>query len=53
MLDANEIKMVIEGKDLPSKPTAPAPSDEATQQVLKPTGERQPGIVPGERPSPA
>jgi len=53
VLDANEIKMVIEGKDLPTKPTAPAPSDEATQQVLKPTGERQPGIVPGERPSPA
>jgi cell division protease FtsH len=53
VLDANEIKMVIEGKDLPSKPTAPAPSDEATQQVLKPEAGRQPGIVPGERPSPA
>ncbi len=53
VLDANEIKMIVEGKDLPSKPTAPATSDEATQQVLKPEGSRQPGIVPGERPSPA
>jgi cell division protease FtsH len=54
VLDANEIKMIIEGKELPSKPSAVAPpKDGDVQQVLKPEPGRQPGLAPGERPSPA
>jgi cell division protease FtsH len=55
VLDANEINMLIEGKPLPSKPSASAPHDDGQmQQVLKPApGQQQPGIVPGERPSTA
>jgi cell division protease FtsH len=53
VLDANEIKMLMEGKPLPSK-QPPAPHDDGMQQVLKPApGGAQPGIVPGERPTPA
>jgi cell division protease FtsH len=50
VLDAQEIKMVIEGRQLPSKPAPP--HDEGVQQVLKP----EPGRAvpkPGERPAPA
>ncbi len=51
VLDAQEIKMIIEGKDLPARS---ASHDEGgVQQVLKPAPGGQPGIVPGERPSPA
>jgi len=53
VLDANEIKMLIEGKPLAAK-VPPAPHDDGMQQVLKPApGGAQPGIVPGERPTPA
>jgi len=45
VLDANEIKMIIEGKELP-KITAPPKPDEAVQQVLKPEPGR-PGIAKG------
>ncbi len=52
VLDANEIKMIIEGKALPSRPTSSKP-DEGVQQVLKPEPGR-PGIAKGgERPAPA
>jgi len=51
-LDAAEIKLVIEGKDLPPLPPPTAPA-ENTQQVLKPEHGRAPSIAPGERPSPA
>jgi cell division protease FtsH len=50
VLDAQEIKMVIEGRQLPNKPAPP--HDEGVQQVLKP----EPGRAvpkPGERPAPA
>jgi cell division protease FtsH len=50
VLDAQEIKLVIEGKQLPSKPTTPP--EDGVQQVLKP----EPGRAvpkPGERPAPA
>jgi len=51
VLDANEIRMIIEGKELPVKVT---PHDEGgVQQVLKPAPQAKPGIVPGEHPSPA
>ena len=52
VLDANEIKMMIEGKDLP-KIVPPPKSDDGVQQVLKPEPGR-PGIAKGgERPAPA
>ncbi len=49
-LDANEIRLVFEGKELPVKPRAGAP--EAVQQVLKPEPGRAPGLA-GEKPAPA
>jgi cell division protease FtsH len=53
VLDATEIKMLMDGKELPARPTTPH-DDGGVQQVLKPApGSPQPGIVPGERPSPA
>lgn len=52
VLDAQEIKILIDGKELPARPTSH--DDGGVQQVLKPApGAQQPGIVPGERPSPA
>src|SRR5258706_5393373 len=50
VLDANEIKLLIEGKDLP-KIIPPPKSDDGVQQVLKP----EPGRagLKGERPAPA
>jgi cell division protease FtsH len=50
VLDANEIKMIIEGKDLP-KLAPPPKSEDGVQQVLKPEPGRS-GIK-GERPAPA
>jgi cell division protease FtsH len=53
VLDANEVRLLIEGKQLAAK-QPPAPHDDGVQQVLKPApGGAQPGIVPGERPTPA
>src|SRR5881296_542191 len=52
VLDASEIKMIIEGKALP-KLTPPPKSDDGVQQVLKPEPGR-PGMAKGgERPAPA
>jgi len=51
VLDANEIKMIMEGKELP--PSKPVPKDDGVQQVLKPEPGR-PGIAKGgEHPQPA
>ena len=51
VLDANEIKMIMEGKELP--PSKPVPKDDGVQQVLKPEPGR-PGIAKGgEHPAPA
>ncbi|HEU5235188.1 MAG TPA: ATP-dependent zinc metalloprotease FtsH [Terriglobales bacterium] len=52
VLDANEIKMIIEGKDLPPIKMPSSGSDGGVQQVLKPEPSRQPGLAPG-HPSPA
>jgi len=49
VLDANEIRLIMEGKELPARPTSH--DDGGVQQVLKPAPGAQPGIVPGERPS--
>jgi cell division protease FtsH len=53
VLDATEIQMIIEGKDLPARidPNAPATKDEV-QQVLKPAP-GQGNVAPGERPAQA
>jgi cell division protease FtsH len=51
VLDANEIKMILEGKELPPS-KVPSKSDDGVQQVLKPEPGR-PGIAKGERPAPA
>jgi cell division protease FtsH len=45
VLDANEIKLIIEGKELP-KITPPPRQDDGVQQVLKPEPGR-PGIAKG------
>ncbi len=52
VLDANEIKMIIEGKELPPIKMPSSGSDGGVQQVLKPEPSRQPGLAPG-HPSPA
>ena len=46
VLDANEIKMLIEGKELPKMTPPPRPADDGVQQVLKPEPGR-PGIAKG------
>jgi cell division protease FtsH len=47
VIDAKDIQMILEGKDLPAAAKLPpAPPDE-TQHVLKPEGSRQPGMDPG------
>jgi cell division protease FtsH len=53
VLDASEIKLLMEGKPLPAK-HPPAPHDEGgVQQVIKPAPGTQPGVVKGERPAQA
>jgi cell division protease FtsH len=52
VLDANEIKLIIDGKELP-KMTPPSKPDDGMQQVLKPEPGR-PGLAKGgEHPAPA
>jgi cell division protease FtsH len=55
VLDANEIQLLIQGKPLPARqiPTPSGDDHGNVQQVLKPDPGRQPGLAPGERPSPA
>ena len=51
MLDAQQIKMIIEGQELPKIVPSPKP-DDGVQQVIKP--DFQPGRAKGgERPAPA
>jgi cell division protease FtsH len=49
VLDANEIKMVIEGKELPARPKSGTPTGEGDelQKVLRPEPGRKPGMEPG------
>ena len=52
VLDANEIKMLVEGKELPPMPPPPSKPDDGVQHVIKP--ELQPGRAKGgERPATA
>jgi len=54
VLDAHEIQLIIEGKELPVKVTPAPPSDEGSmQKVLKPEPGRAGVTKPGERPAPA
>ena len=54
VLDAHEVQMIIEGKTLPKRVSPQSHDDQGgVQQVLKPEPSRQPGLSPGERPSPA
>jgi len=53
VLDANEIKLLLEGKPLPNKVLPPTSHDDGVQQVLKPEPGRSGVAKPGERPAPA
>ncbi len=53
VLDANEIKLLMDGQELPPVKVAPSKGDDGVQQVLKPEPGR-PGLAKGgERPAPA
>ena len=53
VLDASELKLIIEGKPLPVRVVPQKSGEDGVQQVLKPDpGGRTPSIVPG-KPSPA
>ncbi|HEY1937429.1 MAG TPA: ATP-dependent zinc metalloprotease FtsH [Candidatus Angelobacter sp.] len=52
VLDANELKMILEGKQLPARVIPAKGDDGGVQQVLKPEPGRTPGMAPG-KPSPA
>jgi cell division protease FtsH len=49
VLDATEIKLLMDGKDLPK--FTPRSDEEGVQQVLKPEPARQPGMAPGQQPA--
>ena len=53
VLDANEIKLIVDGKELPPLQPPPSKSDDGVQHVIKP--DLQPGRAPkpGERPATA
>jgi cell division protease FtsH len=52
VLDALELKLIIEGKPLPVRVVPQKPGEDGVQQVLKPEPGRTPSILPG-KPSPA
>ncbi|MFB3815963.1 MAG: cell division protein FtsH, partial [Terriglobales bacterium] len=53
VIDANDIKAILEGKELPSRVPPTTPPDDGVQQVLKPEPGRAPSVQPGERPAQA
>jgi cell division protease FtsH len=55
VLDATELKLLIEGKPLPQKPQAPAPPvpTKEPQLSLRPEPRPLPGLAKGEKPAPA
>ena len=50
VLDGSEIKLLLEGKDLP-KPPLPPDEGSAPQHVLKPELKPAPGLAPGQQPA--
>jgi len=52
VLDATELKLILEGKQLPARVIPQKGDGDGVQQVLKPEPGRTPGIAPG-KPSPA
>jgi cell division protease FtsH len=52
VLDASELKLILEDKPLPVRVTPQKTGEDGVQQVLKPDPVRAPSIVPG-KPSPA
>jgi cell division protease FtsH len=52
VLDANELKLILEGKQLPARVIPQKGDGDGVQQVLKPEPGRTPGLAPG-KPSPA
>ncbi|HEY2169045.1 MAG TPA: ATP-dependent zinc metalloprotease FtsH [Candidatus Angelobacter sp.] len=52
VLDASELKLILEGKQLPARVIPQKGDGDGVQQVLKPEPGRTPGIAPG-KPSPA
>src|SRR5246500_2165402 len=52
VMDASELKLIIEGKQLPARVVPQKGDGDGVQQVLKPEPGRTPGIAPG-KPSPA
>jgi cell division protease FtsH len=54
ILDGSEVRMILEGKNLPPQPPTARPTEEPTQQVIRPEGGRRvPGLSEGENPAPA
>jgi len=58
VLDANELKLLLEGKPLPDKPLPPPPSappvpSKEPQLTLRPEPRAVPGMAKGEKPAPA
>jgi cell division protease FtsH len=58
VLDANELKLLMEGKPLPDKPLPPPPSappvpSKEPQLSLRPEPRAVPGMAKGEKPAPA
>ena len=51
VLDANEIKLLIDGKELPKFTPRSGGEEEGVQQVLKPEPSRTPGMAPGQQPA--
>jgi cell division protease FtsH len=53
VIDANDIRTILEGKELPVRVVPPSSPDDGVQQVLKPEPGRAPSVHPGERPAQA
>ncbi len=53
VIDANDIRLILEGKELPARVLPDQPPDDGVQQVLKPEPGRNPSVQPGERPAQA
>ena len=53
VIDANDIRIILEGKELPVRVLPPSSPDDGIQQVLKPEPGRAPSVQPGERPAQA